>query len=135
MQKADGSFGESADSYIDPNLMGQGPSTASQTAWALLSLMAVGEVDCYQVQTGIDYLIRTQNEAGEWDEDLYTGTGFPRVFYLRYHGYSKYFPVWALAMHARLRRGLPTRQTEIMTEGPIDLGPMPVLNTAQYGTA
>ena len=130
IQNDDGGWGESCNSYDDEMLRGKGDSTASQTAWALLSLMAVGEVDCAQVKHGIDYLTRTQNDAGEWDEDLYTGTGFPRVFYLRYHGYSKYFPVWALAMYARLRNGLPTRQIEVMTEGPIDLGPLAVLQTA-----
>ena len=110
-------------------LRGKGESTASQTAWALLALMAVGEVECSQVARGIDFLTDTQNADGEWDEEVYTGTGFPRVFYLRYHGYSKYFPVWALAMYARLRAGLPTRQTEIMDKGPIDLGPIPVLDS------
>lgn len=130
IQGPDGGWGESCNSYDDPILRGKGESTASQTAWALLGLMAVGEVDCIQVERGIEYLVRTQNEAGEWDEEVYTGTGFPRVFYLRYHGYSRYFPVWALASYARLRRGLPTRQFEIMNQGPIDLGPIPVLATA-----
>ena len=130
IQGPDGGWGESCNSYDDPILRGKGESTASQTAWALLGLMAVGEVDCIQVERGIDYLVRTQNDAGEWDEEVYTGTGFPRVFYLRYHGYSRYFPLWALASYARLRRGLPTRQFEIMNQGPIDLGPIPVLATA-----
>jgi squalene-hopene/tetraprenyl-beta-curcumene cyclase len=74
--------------------------------------------------------MRTQNARGEWDEKIYTGTGFPRVFYLRYHGYSKYFPVWALATYQRLRRGLPTRQHEVVARRPIDLGPLPVRATA-----
>ena len=130
IQNNDGGWGESCNSYDDPILRGKGESTASQTAWGLLGLMAVGEVDCVQVERGIDYLVRTQNEVGEWDEDAYTGTGFPRVFYLRYHGYSRYFPLWALASYARLRRGLPTRQFEIMNQGPIDLGPLPFLATA-----
>ena len=130
IQNEDGGWGESCNSYDDDVLRGKGESTASQTAWALLALMAVGEAETSQVTRGIDYLIRTQNDDGEWDEELYTGTGFPRVFYLRYHGYSKYFPVWTLAMYARLRAGLPTRQVEIMNEGPIDLGPIPILNSA-----
>lgn len=130
IQNEDGGWGESCNSYDDEILRGKGESTASQTAWALLALMAVGEVETAQVQRGIEFLTRTQNAAGEWDEELYTGTGFPRVFYLRYHGYSKYFPVWALAMYGRLRAGIPTRQTEVMREGPIDLGPMPVLSAA-----
>ena len=130
VQNEDGGWGESCNSYDDPLLKGHGKSTASQTAWALIGLLAVGEVDSGAVQRGVDYLVRTQNAAGEWDEALYTGTGFPRVFYLRYHGYSKYFPLWALATYARLRRGLPTRQHEIVARGPINLGPLPALNGA-----
>ena len=129
IQGDDGGWGESCNSYDDPILRGKGESTASQTAWALLGLMAVGEVNCPQVERGIEYLVNTQNDAGEWDEEAYTGTGFPRVFYLRYHGYSRYFPLWALASYGRLRRGLPTRQFEIMDQGPIELGPIPVLAT------
>ncbi|MFT5417673.1 MAG: squalene-hopene/tetraprenyl-beta-curcumene cyclase [Gammaproteobacteria bacterium] len=130
IQNVDGGWGESCNSYDDPILRGQGETTASQTAWALLGLMAVGEVDSIEVERGIEYLVRTQNDAGEWDEEAYTGTGFPRVFYLRYHGYSRYFPLWALASYARLRRGLPTRQSEIMEQGWIELGPIPVLASA-----
>ncbi len=129
-QNEDGGWGESCNTYDDAALTGHGVSTASQTAWALLALMAVGAVGSPQVQRGIDYLQRTQNELGEWDEEEYTGTGFPRVFYLRYHGYSRYFPVWALATYARARQGLPTRQVEVINEGPIDLGPIPVLAAA-----
>jgi squalene-hopene/tetraprenyl-beta-curcumene cyclase len=130
IQNADGGWGESCNSYDDPILRGKGETTASQTAWALLGLMAVGEVNSVEVERGIEYLVRTQNDAGEWDEEAYTGTGFPRVFYLRYHGYSRYFPLWALASYARLRRGLPTRQSEIMEQGWIELGPIPVLASA-----
>ncbi|MGD9600643.1 MAG: squalene--hopene cyclase [Gammaproteobacteria bacterium] len=130
IQNEDGGWGESCNSYDDPMLKGRGASTASQTAWALIGLMAVGEVESPQVRRGVEYLMRTQNACGEWDETLYTGTGFPRVFYLRYHGYSKYFPVWALATYHRLRRGLPTRQHEVLAQGPIDLGPLPVLSGA-----
>lgn len=129
-QNQNGGWGESCNSYDDQALAGRGISTASQTAWALLSLMAVGEVESTTVRRGMDYLVRNQNNEGEWDEEEYTGTGFPRVFYLRYHGYGCYFPLWALAVYERARRGLPTRQLEIMTEGPIDLGPVPLLNTA-----
>ena len=129
-QNGDGGWGESCNSYDDAALGGYGVSTASQTAWALLGLMSVGEAASGIVQRGIDYLVRTQNEAGEWDEKEYTGTGFPRVFYLRYHGYCKYFPVWALAMYARARKGVPSRQLEVITEGPIDLGPILALATA-----
>ena len=129
-QNADGGWGESCNSYDDPLLKGHGPSTPSQTAWALIGLMAVGDVTSSTIKRGIEHLVRTQNERGEWDEELYTGTGFPRVFYLRYHGYSKYFPLWALATYARLRRGLPTRQHEVVASGPIDLGPLAVLTRA-----
>ena len=128
-QNEDDGWGESCNTYDDTALAGHGVSTASQTAWALIGLMAVGEVNSPQVHRGIEYLLRNQNEAGEWDEEEYTGTGFPRVFYLRYHGYSRYFPLWALAMHARARNGLPTRQIEVIDEGPIDLGLIPVLAT------
>ena len=80
------------------------PSTASQTAWALLGLMAAGEVDHPAVARGIAYLQQTQDATGLWRQDAYTGGGFPRVFYLRYHGYPKFFPLWALARYRNLRR-------------------------------
>jgi len=129
-QNDDGGWGESCNTYDDPMLKGKGESTAAQTAWALIGLMAVGEVHAPEVKAGIDYLIRHQDAHGEWDDQLYTGTGFPRVFYLRYYGYSRFFPLWALATYARLRRGLPTRQYEVIGQGPIDLGPLPVLDRA-----
>jgi squalene-hopene/tetraprenyl-beta-curcumene cyclase len=78
------------------------PSTASQTAWALLALMAAGEVDHPAVARGVRYLLATQTEKGVWDEQRFTATGFPRVFYLRYHGYCKFFPLWALARYRNL---------------------------------
>lgn len=127
IQNEDGGWGESCNTYDDPMLMGRGVSTPSQTAWALLGLLAVGEVDSPEVKAGVDYLLRMQDEQGEWTEDEYTGTGFARVFYLRYHGYSRFFPLWALGTYTRLHRGLPTRQQEVMAEGAIDLGPLPVL--------
>ena len=80
-------------------------STPSQTAWALLALMATGEVRSAAVQRGIDYLCRAEREGAKWLEDDYTAVGFPRVFYLRYHGYSAYFPLWALARYRSLMRG------------------------------
>jgi len=128
-QNEDGGWGESCNTYDEPALTGHGISTPSQTAWALLGLMAVGAAGTPHVQRGVDYLVRTQNAVGEWEEE-YTGTGFAKVFYLRYHGYARYFPVWALATYARARQGLPTRQVEVITEGPIDLGPIPVLAMA-----
>jgi squalene-hopene/tetraprenyl-beta-curcumene cyclase len=109
VQNADGGWGEDATSYrldykdFDKKFDG-GPSTASQTAWALLALMAAGEVENAAVARGIEYLTATQNQKGLWDEQRYTATGFPRVFYLRYHGYSKFFPLWALARYRNLRK-------------------------------
>jgi squalene-hopene/tetraprenyl-beta-curcumene cyclase len=103
IQNPDGGWGEDATSYkLDYGGYEQAPSTASQTAWALLGLMAAGEVDHPAVRRGIDYLSRLQGEDGFWNEPRYTATGFPRVFYLRYHGYSKFFPLWALARYRNL---------------------------------
>ena len=103
IQNADGGWGEDATTYrLDYKGMTPAPSTASQTAWALLALMAAGEVDHPAVARGVRYLLATQTEKGLWDEQRYTATGFPRVFYLRYHGYSKFFPLWALARYRNL---------------------------------
>jgi len=96
IQKEDGSFGESADTYEDPSLKGQGPPTASQTAWGTMALMAVYGAEDPGVLRGLDWLCRTQLETGTWDERWFTGTGFPRVFYLKYHLYRLYFPVMCL---------------------------------------
>ena len=95
-QQPSGGWGESADSYERPELRGRGECTPSQTAWALLGLMAAGHADHPSVSRGIDYLLQTQNADGAWDESQFTGTGFPRVFYLRYHYYRVYFPLLAL---------------------------------------
>jgi squalene-hopene/tetraprenyl-beta-curcumene cyclase len=104
IQNADGGWGEDAVSYrLDYNAYEQAPTTASQTAWALLALMAAGEVGNPAVARGVSYLIGTQGEKGGWDEARYTATGFPRVFYLRYHGYAKFFPLWALARFRNLK--------------------------------
>ncbi|HKS87228.1 MAG TPA: squalene--hopene cyclase, partial [Pseudolabrys sp.] len=81
------------------------PSTASQTAWALLGLMACGEAAHPAVARGIRHLTHSQTDAGFWDEERFTATGFPRVFYLRYHGYRKFFPLWALARYRNLTAG------------------------------
>ncbi|MGH8457357.1 MAG: squalene--hopene cyclase, partial [Stenotrophobium sp.] len=85
------------------------PSTASQTAWALIGLMAAGAVAHPAVMRGVDFLLRTQASDGLWAEERYTATGFPRVFYLRYHGYAKFFPLWALARYRNLRQGRRTK--------------------------
>ena len=112
-QNPDGGWGETCYSYDDPALAGQGASTASQTAWALLGLLAAGEVRSETVEKGVHYLLATRNREGEWEEAFFTGTGFPRVFYLRYHGYRRYFPLWALGLYRRLSSGLPSRQEEV----------------------
>jgi squalene-hopene/tetraprenyl-beta-curcumene cyclase len=104
VQNPDGGWGEDAVSYrLDYKGLERAPSTASQTAWALLGLMAAGEVGNPVVARGVEYLIATQTEKGLWDEQRYTATGFPRVFYLRYHGYPKFFPLWALARYRNLK--------------------------------
>ena len=97
MQHDDGGWGETCATYHDPSTEGQGPSTASQTAWALLGLVAGGECDAACVRAGVDYLLRNQAEDGGWPESDFTGTGFPRAFYLRYELYSTYFPLLALS--------------------------------------
>ena len=127
VQNSDGGWGEDCNSYDDPELRGRGESTASQTAWALLGLMAVGEVNSANVERGIHYLLRNQETNGAWKESLYSGTGFPRVFYLRYHGYSHYFPLWALSVYRNVRQSKPTRQELVRNSGPIELGPLPIL--------
>ena len=95
-QQSCGGWGESADSYTWPELRGRGPITASQTAWALLGLMAAGLADHPATHRGIRWLIENQQPDGSWHETEFTGTGFPRVFYLRYHYYPIYFPLLAL---------------------------------------
>jgi squalene-hopene/tetraprenyl-beta-curcumene cyclase len=106
IQNADGGWGEDGTSYkLDYRGYERAPSTASQTAWALLGLMAAGAIDHPAVAHGMKYLADTQGADGFWDEPRYTATGFPRVFYLRYHGYSKFFPVWAMARYRNLTRG------------------------------
>jgi len=127
-QNSDGGWGEDCNTYDDPELRGKGESTASQTAWALLGLMAVGEINSVNVERGVHYLLRNQETNGAWKESLYSGTGFPRVFYLRYHGYSHYFPLWALSVYRNVKQGKPTRQELVRDNGPIELGLLPALN-------
>jgi squalene-hopene/tetraprenyl-beta-curcumene cyclase len=105
-QHEDGGWGEHPESYGTEAPHGEAPySTPSQTAWALLGLMAAGEVGNKAVEHGIRYLVATQDDEGNWDEPWYTAVGFPRVFYLRYHGYRAFFPLWALARYRRLMIG------------------------------
>jgi squalene-hopene/tetraprenyl-beta-curcumene cyclase len=106
IQREDGGWGEDCNSYkLDYSGYEPAPSTASQTAWALLGLMAAGEVDHPAVARGIAYLQATQQSDGLWPQEHYTGGGFPRVFYLRYHGYPRFFPLWAAARYRNLKAG------------------------------
>jgi squalene-hopene/tetraprenyl-beta-curcumene cyclase len=100
IQNADGGWGESCASY-DNGTFTPGPSTPSQTAWAILGLIAGGDADSVSVHHGIEYLLQNQRADGSWDEELATGTGFPKVFYLNYHMYKDYFPLLALATFLR----------------------------------
>jgi squalene-hopene/tetraprenyl-beta-curcumene cyclase len=103
-QQEDGGWGESCGSYWPERRQEKVASTPSQTAWALLGLMAAGETESDAVARGIDYLRRAPRDGARWRETLYNAVGFPRVFYLRYHGYSAYFPLWALARYQNLMR-------------------------------
>ncbi|MBI3670574.1 MAG: squalene--hopene cyclase [Acidobacteria bacterium] len=105
VQNPDGSFGESIASYRDARLKGKGASTPSQTAWGLIGLLAATEYTDEAVARATDYLIAQQNADGSWDEHEFTGTGFPRVFYLKYHLYRNYFPLYALARYRNLIQG------------------------------
>jgi squalene-hopene/tetraprenyl-beta-curcumene cyclase len=100
-QNADGGWGELPASYDDPSLKGRGPSTPSQTAWALMALFATGDRDSETVRRGVEYLLSLQAYDGSWKDGHWTGTGFPKVFYLDYHLYAIYFPLWALSLYAR----------------------------------
>jgi squalene-hopene/tetraprenyl-beta-curcumene cyclase len=106
-QNADGGWGESCQSYEDDSLKGQGPSTASQTAWALMALLAAAPADgdgevWESIGRGAAYLVETQEEDGTWQEPHFTGTGFPRDFYINYHLYRNYWPLMALGRLQRL---------------------------------
>ncbi len=114
IRNPDGGWGEHGGSYdLDYRNHEAAPSTASQTAWALLGLMAAGGVDHPAVARGIEFLIERNDDSGVWTEPQFTAVGFPRVFYLRYHGYSKYFPLWALARFRNLKN---------VAEPPVHLG-------------
>ncbi len=102
-QNKDGGWGETCATYDDPGLRGQGLSTPSQTAWALMGVMNGGLAEHEAVSRGIDYLARNQREDGSWFEEEFTGTGFPKVFYLRYTYYRNYFPLMALGVYQTLR--------------------------------
>ncbi|MBX3441289.1 MAG: squalene--hopene cyclase [Planctomyces sp.] len=106
-QQASGGWGETACSYDHPELRGEGIATASQTAWAVLGLIAAGEAGSLSVTRGIRFLTETQTAEGTWEETEFTGTGFPKVFYLRYHLYRHYFPLMALGRHLQSCGGVP----------------------------
>lgn len=112
VQQSGGGWGESCRSYDDPSTAGQGTPTASQTAWALIGLMAAGEAASDAVRRGIDYLLATQQADGNWREDQFTGTGFPKVFYLKYHLYRLYFPLMALARYQKAQAAMTPAGTE-----------------------
>lgn len=106
-QNLDGGWGETCESYHDRTLMGVGESTASQTSWALLALMAGGEVHSTAVAKGIQYLLATQKADGTWDEQQFTGTGFPKYFMIKYHIYRNCFPLTAMGTYRRLLKEQP----------------------------
>ncbi|MCG8355628.1 MAG: squalene--hopene cyclase [Kiloniellales bacterium] len=101
-QSADGGWGEDSSTYWEERRGEVKASTPSQTAWALLGLMAAGEVESDSVARGVRYLQDCPRDGARWEEDLWTGVGFPRVFYIKYHGYAAYFPLWALARYRNL---------------------------------
>jgi squalene-hopene/tetraprenyl-beta-curcumene cyclase len=105
VQNEDGGWGETCESYDAPSLKGMGPSTASQTAWAVMGLLNAGDTRSAEMRHGLEYLVRTQLDEGTWDEKWFTGTGFPKVFYLRYHLYRHYFPLWALSQYITFTTG------------------------------
>jgi squalene-hopene/tetraprenyl-beta-curcumene cyclase len=109
VQNCDGGWGETCGSYDDPDSKGIGPSTASQTAWAVLGLLAANDLRSDSVARGMAYLLRTQKKDGSWDEPFFTGTGFPRVFYLKYHMYREYFPLLALTTYAKMMAAEQTK--------------------------
>jgi squalene-hopene/tetraprenyl-beta-curcumene cyclase len=105
VQNADGGYGETIASYDDESQKAKGASTASQTAWGLIGLLAAGEQESESTSRAVDYLLSHQNEDGSWDEPEFTGTGFPRVFYLKYHLYRNSFPVYALGRVRNILEG------------------------------
>jgi len=115
-QNQDGGWGESCLSYAEADAHGVGQSVPSQTAWALLGLLCAGEYETTSVARGMAYLISQQDSTGCWPERIHTGTGFPRVFYLRYHGYSHFFSLWAVSMYRSLQERGRTRADDIRAQ-------------------
>jgi len=104
VQRPDGGWGEDCSTYWQHRRDEVKTSTPSQTSWALLGLMAAGEVDSDSVKRGIDYLMTSERDGGDWHEEYFNAVGFPRIFYLRYHGYSSYFPLWTLSRYRTLKK-------------------------------
>ena len=103
-QQPDGGWGESCETYWPKRAHAKTPPLASQTAWAVLGLMAAGRVETDAVRRGVDYLVRAFQTRGGWSDEYYNAVGFPRVFYLKYYGYAAYFPLFALARYRNLKR-------------------------------
>ena len=118
-QQPDGGWGERCDTYDDPSRKGMGPSTPSQTAWAIMAFLSCGLLQDPVLERGIHYLMTTQRPDGTWDEDEFTGTGFPKVFYLEYTYYRHYFPLLALGMYQRLQRSHSSRHRVSATRPPL----------------
>ncbi len=124
VQLEDGGWGERCNTYDDPVFKGQGPSTASQTAWALMGLCAVGDPYRPSIQRGIQYLVDTQNADGSWTEHEITGTGFPKVFYLKYDMYRNSWPLLALATYRQLLAAHAVKRNgdAVHASGPVSNG-------------
>lgn len=103
-QRTDGGWGEDCATYWEERRDEAKDSTPSQTAWALMGLMAAGDLDSPEMQKGVDYLLNHPREGGKWREEHHNAVGFPKVFYLKYHGYSAYFPLWSLSRYRNLKR-------------------------------
>ncbi len=122
VQNADGGWGESCASYDDPSLKGRGESTPSQTAWGLLGLLAVGDAPDPSATRAVRYLLERQQLDGSWNEEHFTGTGFPRVFYLKYHLYRNCFPLYALARYRSLVYGQASSEGAPVSAGDFEPG-------------
>jgi len=118
LQQENGGWGETLHSYEEPHRKTEGTPTASQTAWAILGLIAAGETRSQAVSRGFDYLVREQTADGDWKEEEWTGTGFPKVFYLRYHYYRHYFPLLALGTYLEETRKMTVR-AEALAQAPV----------------
>jgi squalene-hopene/tetraprenyl-beta-curcumene cyclase len=122
VQKADGSFGESIGSYHEPSEKGKGASTASQTAWGAMGLLASAGPQDAAARRAIEYLMETQTHQGTWEEAEFTGTGFPCVFYLKYHLYRHYFPLYSLARHRNMLAGTGEFRSTLISPESLETG-------------